>query len=170
MMNGKTRGDITTVILPADVDDAGALFREFDKHPATPPRPISDDEYERKYAQLVAAYGGANPRDMNARRAMALAQFMVDTGWYQDRLAVKLGKSRPWVVCQLRFGRFLYFLGDVTTVTPLNERGFRSFWDQTDRAPVAARSSPIRQPDSVSPSRTMCSSGPCCSARLAPKS
>ena len=65
------------------------------------------------------------------------------SGWTQEALAAKkssFGKkrSRPWIVCQLRFGGFLNFVTPVTNPESLpknlSEGRFRSFWQRTEKA------------------------------------
>jgi hypothetical protein len=57
------------------------------------------------------------------------------TGWTQDELAKKEGKSQPWITVRLRFGRFLEFITTVINAQPLpsnlTERRFRSYWERT---------------------------------------
>lgn len=103
--------------------------------------PITENEYDAKWKQFFATYGGDRSQDMTARRAMALAKFLYDTGWEQQRLVIKLGKTKVWVSYQLRFGRFLYtYHPQLTAVnTQLTERKFRGYWDKTDSEKTEAQ-------------------------------
>jgi len=40
----------------------------------------------------------------------AFANLFHRSGWTQEQLAKKEGKSQPWIVVRLRFGRFLKFI------------------------------------------------------------
>ena len=70
-----------------------------------------------------------------------IARLFGGSGWTQERIAKRVGKSRVWVTYRLQFGSFLHF---VTTVTNhklpanLTERRFRGYWEQT-KAPKEAQ-------------------------------
>jgi len=56
------------------------------------------------------------------------------SGWTQEELAAKEGKSRQRITQMLLFGRFLNFAtgGSNSQIPPnLTERHFRSFWERT---------------------------------------
>lgn len=64
-----------------------------------------------------------------------MAQLFFQSGWTQEELAAKEGKSRVWAQRQLCLGRFLDFSANVPNgniLQNLTERGFRKFWEQTD--------------------------------------
>jgi hypothetical protein len=56
------------------------------------------------------------------------------SGWTQEKLAEKEGKTQPWITYRLRFGRFLGFITTVIKIETLpknlTEGRFRSFWEQ----------------------------------------
>lgn len=99
-------------------------------------RAMSDDEYARR-RQEIEETCPTRRDDVHARRDQALADLFYRSGWTQDRLAEKEGKSQKWVDFQLRFGRFLNFstTGTNPQKPPLNltERAFRGFWEQTEK-------------------------------------
>jgi hypothetical protein len=47
---------------------------------------------------------------MIARRDQAFAEVFYLSGWTQQQLAVREGMSQPWVVCRLRFARFIQII------------------------------------------------------------
>jgi hypothetical protein len=77
---------------------------------------------------------GDKRSDAPAKYDQALAALFYRSGWTQEELAQKEGKSRTWVVYRLTFGRFLKFVttGDNFQIPPnLSERAFRNFWERT---------------------------------------
>ncbi len=99
-------------------------------------RAISDEEYARR-RQEIEETCPTRRDDVHARRDQALADLFYRSGWTQDRLAAKEGKSQQWVSFRLRFGAFLHFTttGSNPTKPPVNltERAFRKLWEQTDK-------------------------------------
>ena len=71
-----------------------------------------------------------------AKRDQALAQLFARSGWTQEELGKKEGKSQDWISLRLRFGRFLNFTtAVVNSELPRNltEWRFRELWEQTDK-------------------------------------
>lgn len=54
-----------------------------------------------------------------ARRDQALAALIYRTGWTQDELAKKEGKTHQWIAHRTRFGRFLDFATAVAKMKSL---------------------------------------------------
>jgi hypothetical protein len=75
-------------------------------------------------------------RQPKAKRDQAMAEFFYRSGWTQEELAKKEGKSRQWIEKRLRFGRFLSFATSVANseLAPnnLTEGRFRSYWERTE--------------------------------------
>jgi hypothetical protein len=93
----------------------------------------SDAEYDRERHRLRELYGDKRG-DAAAKYDQALAVLFYRSGWTQEQLAKKEGKSQPAIVCALRFGRFLSFItgGNNSEIAPnLTERSFRAQWEKT---------------------------------------
>jgi hypothetical protein len=61
------------------------------------------------------------------------AKFLAESGWTQQAIAERIGKSQTWVVFMLTFGRFLDHIitsGNNPLSIPANltERRFRAYW------------------------------------------
>ena len=84
-------------------------------------------------ARLRELYGESS---VEAKRDQALAQLFARSGWTQEELGKKEGKSQDWISLRLRFGRFLNFTtAVVNSELPRNltEWRFRELWEQTDK-------------------------------------
>ena len=57
---------------------------------------MTDAEYEQAKAEFLATYGASNA-EAAALRDQALAKLFARSGWTQEKLAEKEGKSRQWV-------------------------------------------------------------------------
>jgi hypothetical protein len=75
---------------------------------------------------------------MAAKRDQAMAILFDRSGWTQEELADKEGKSQDWAALRLRFGRFWNFTTTVVKVETLpanlTEGHFRALWKQTDKS------------------------------------
>ena len=92
---------------------------------------MSEAEYDKARAEVRVAYGDSRT-EAGARFEQALASLFYRSGWTQEKLAAKEGKSQKWVDFRLRFGRFLNFSTDVlNSKLPLTEGKFRKYWAQT---------------------------------------
>ena len=60
------------------------------------------------------------------------------SGWTQDELAKKEGKSQNYISERLTFGRFLNFIATAINLETfpknLTEFRFRGYWQQTDKS------------------------------------
>lgn len=97
---------------------------------------MSDDEFEREREELRERYGD-NRTEAGNRYEQELAKLFWRSGWTQEELAAKEGKSRPYIAQKLIFGRFLGFVASATSAENLpknlSEGYFRKFWSQTDK-------------------------------------
>ena len=96
---------------------------------------LSERQYDARRKRIRDEYETSMNR-AGAKRDRELSYLFVQSGWTQQRIAEKEGRSREWVCKRLRFGRFIDFLG--TTVpngeklpVDLSERKFRGFWEST---------------------------------------
>lgn len=98
---------------------------------------ISVDDYERARAVIRETYGESST-EAAAKRDQALAKLFYRSGWTQEELADKEGKSPQWISYRVRFGRFLGFSTTVekfeTPPSNLTEWRFRSYWERTDKS------------------------------------
>jgi hypothetical protein len=100
---------------------------------------MTEDEYDRERAKLRSTDRDSSI-DATAKRDQALAILFDRSGWTQERLAKKEGRSDSWVLFHVRFGRFLNFLTDVMEVPKnLTERRFRSYWLRADPQKTSER-------------------------------
>jgi transcriptional regulator with XRE-family HTH domain len=97
---------------------------------------MTDAEYEAAKAEFLATYGASNA-EAAALRDQAMAKLFACSGWTQEKLAEKEGKSRQWIVQRLCFGQFLNFATAVANLNLLpnnfTEWKFRGYWEQTDK-------------------------------------
>jgi transcriptional regulator with XRE-family HTH domain len=102
---------------------------------------MDEAEYDRERARLRETYGDLSKSGTfvaaAARAEQALALLFERSGWTQQELATKEGKSRPYIDKLLRFGRFLAFdpIGSKSESGPnnLTEGKFREYWERSDK-------------------------------------
>ena len=91
---------------------------------------MSERDFDERLADIDRQYN--EHRDgAEAARDQAVSHLFVECGWTQERIAQKMGQSQPWVVCRLRFGRFLGFITDSNnsfSPAQLAEFRFRQHW------------------------------------------
>lgn len=97
---------------------------------------MSDADFDSELATLHDRYG-ASREEAGNRFEQELARLAARSGWTQEELAGKLGKSQKWVDFNLRFGRFLNLSTNVLkTEIPLfslSEGRFRVLFQKTDK-------------------------------------
>jgi transcriptional regulator with XRE-family HTH domain len=74
-------------------------------------------------------------KDAGAKWDQQLALLFARSGWTQEQLADKEGKSRPYITQRLIFGRFPNVAMATSTEIPLSsliERRFRDYWSRTE--------------------------------------
>jgi hypothetical protein len=95
---------------------------------------MTTTEYELERAKLRETYGD-NANEAGIKREQALALLFYRSGWTQQELANKEGKSQQNIARALRFGRFLNFTPSGVFPQNLTEGRFRGYWEQTDKEP-----------------------------------
>lgn len=100
----------------------------------TPITRMTADDYETRRAELRATYGDSKG-DAGGRYEQELAKLFAASGWTQEQLAKKEGKSRPYIARMLLLGAFLNFVPDRHIPANLTEWKFRGYWSQTERDP-----------------------------------
>jgi transcriptional regulator with XRE-family HTH domain len=96
---------------------------------------ITKAEYDRRRTALDQIYG-TNAASAAAKRDQALAALFAESGWTQEELADKEGKTQGWISQRLKFAAFLAFITDGNNppeIPPdLSERRFRGLYAETD--------------------------------------
>lgn len=102
-------------------------------------------QFDEERARLQGLYGGSR-KEAGAKYEQALAKLFYQSGWSQQELAKRVGKSKGYVSNLLTFGRFLGFYGKLAAANfpsnaglGLTEFRFRGFWNQTDAAETNGR-------------------------------
>lgn len=111
------------------------------------PRRMSEDDYDQERQRIRDLFGD-NKTEAGARWEQALAGLFFHSGWTQEELAKKEGKSQTWVQRQLRFGRFLDFLANSPNGTNrqiVAERPFREYWEQTEGSSELRRFQQVKE-------------------------
>jgi hypothetical protein len=67
---------------------------------------MTEDEYDRARAKLRSA-GRDSSIETAAKRDQALGILFDRSGWTEEQVAKKEGRSHQWVSCRMRFGQFL---------------------------------------------------------------
>ena len=104
----------------------------------TEPRRMAPSDYEREREAIRATYGDSSG-EAAALRDQALAKLFYRSGWTQEELAAKEGKSRSYLAQRLIFGRFLSFVATGNIPRNLTERRFRDYWSRTDKSETNER-------------------------------
>lgn len=94
-------------------------------------RRMTEDQYRAERAEIDATYG-KTAGDRHGLYDQALASLFARSEWTQEELAKEEGKSRPWAVRHLLFGRFLANVPTGTKPKNLTEWRFRNYWERTD--------------------------------------
>jgi hypothetical protein len=87
---------------------------------------MTEAEYDAARAQLAPDKTAAG-----IRWEQDLASLFYRSGWTQEELAQKEGKSKSHIQRWLIFGRFLSFIANSPMGEKLTERHFRGYWDRT---------------------------------------
>lgn len=91
---------------------------------------MSEAEYDVERAQLAPDKAAAG-----IRWEQALALLFYRSGWTQDELAKKEGKSKSSIGRSVIFGRFLALIAKSPVGEKLTERRFREYWERTTSSP-----------------------------------
>jgi len=91
---------------------------------------ITEEEYDRERAKLRNSYGGSSVE--MAKHDQSLAILFSRSGWTEEQLANKEGRTHQWVSCRMRFGRFLNFANSLAEPLPknLSAKKFLDIWEQ----------------------------------------
>jgi len=99
-------------------------------------RMMTDEQYQAQ-RQHIGEQAHAMRERADAYLDQELAKLFYQSGWTQERLAAKEGKSRRYVAYRLCFGRFLHFGTDCAKWRKppknLTEGRFRRYFEQTDK-------------------------------------
>lgn len=97
---------------------------------------LDEITYELRRQQIEDQAGAMQER-VDAYRDQKLSLLFVQSGWTQERIAEKEGKSVRWVYYRLQFGRFLIFCTSCANsqkpAKNLTEGRFRTYFEQTDK-------------------------------------
>ena len=95
---------------------------------------FTEEDYVREREKIRETFGD-NAAEAKGLRDQAMAKLFYVSGWTQEEVSKKKGKSRIWITVRLRFGHFLNFVTTVTTCPKpprnLTEGRFRGYWEQT---------------------------------------
>lgn len=102
---------------------------------------MTEQQFEARWKQNQEQRH-AEGKAVEAKWDQADALLLIESGWTQERIAAKVGKSQQWVDYQLRFGRFLNYNRGCNTLPDapaaslspnLTERAFRDAWSQAPK-------------------------------------
>lgn len=91
---------------------------------------MTDEQFEARLANIKEQCQ-AKVKEAFGERDQAMSKLFVESGWSQQAIADRIGKSQDWVSKRLRFGRFCEFLNTrVVKKLPgsLSEGVFRKYW------------------------------------------
>src|SRR5260370_34348862 len=94
---------------------------------------MTEEAYDRERAKLRNTDGHSSI-EAAAKRDQALAILFYRSGWPQEQLAKKEGRTHQWVSCRMRFGRFLNFANSLAEPESLpknfSAKKFLDIWEQ----------------------------------------
>ena len=106
------------------------------------PKPFNEDQFDARLKHIEEQAGAMQAR-VDAYRDQEIARLFVQSGWTQERIAQRMGKSQQHISRLLLFGRFLVFMptGHKPMNPPKNltERLFRGYFERTEKHPKEAR-------------------------------
>jgi hypothetical protein len=94
---------------------------------------MTDKEFDIKLIHIEEQYQ-AGKVENEGRRDQDLAHLFQESGWTQERIAKRVGKSQQWVDKQLRFARFLAYYtcsNSQLASEKLTEGSFRRCWGRS---------------------------------------
>jgi hypothetical protein len=91
---------------------------------------MTEADYGKERAKLRKPNGDGSVL-LAAKRDQALANLFYQSGWTQEELAKKEGRSKSSIDHLLRFGRFLTCMEKSAVGQSLSERRFREYWERT---------------------------------------
>jgi hypothetical protein len=95
---------------------------------------MTEADYDAERARIRETYGDSE-EEAGARWQQELARLFYRSGWTQQRLAEKEGKTQQWIALQVKFGQFLDFTTTVVNskIGPaVTEGSFRECWKKTE--------------------------------------
>ncbi len=96
---------------------------------------MSETRFDQCLQQIEKEYARRREH-ADAYRDQEMARLFEKSGWTQERIAERMGKTKGWVCLRLTLGRFLAFTTGKQTEFPvenLTERRFRGCWALTDK-------------------------------------
>jgi hypothetical protein len=91
---------------------------------------MGEEEYVRERARLTTTFFGNSSIQGTAKGEQALAILFYRSGWTEEHLAKKEGRTRQWVSNHMRFGRFLDFAGPEFLPKNLSTNKFLDIWER----------------------------------------
>ena len=97
---------------------------------------MNEDQFEARLKHIEEQAGAMQAR-VNAYRDQEIARLFVQSGWTQERIAQRMGKSQQHISRLLLFGRFLVFTpswcNPMKPPKNLTEGRFRGYFERTDK-------------------------------------